>query len=40
MAVKSMFTLAGIMTVGSLLVGCGLDGVRDNRPRHLRKIVT
>lgn len=29
MAVKSMFNLAGIMTVGSLLVGCGLDGVRD-----------
>ncbi len=29
MAVKSMFNLAGIMTVGSLLVGCGWDGARD-----------
>lgn len=28
MAVKSMVTLAGTMTVGSLLIGCGLDGVR------------
>lgn len=28
MAVKRMVTLAGIVTVGSLLVGCGLDGVR------------
>ncbi|MDP3091239.1 MAG: hypothetical protein Q8N04_11200 [Nitrospira sp.] len=28
MAAKRMVTLAGVMTVGSLLVGCGLDGVR------------
>lgn len=28
MAVKGMVNLARFMTVGSLLIGCGLDGVR------------